>query len=269
MVDAQIRPIMMEHPLRRTNFNADSIAMEDDDADQETPADEAPRSGILKRIRNEFRIEFFVALVFFLLGFGLTAKVIVGVIGACLRFAVPDVITAGLVLRHDPDRGHGIAVALLFLAMGMCRSAVVAFCAVMGFAMIGNLFDLVPGPALLASVITCMIIVYVFLLLIFPSTFLAFLVAKYSDIKLYFSHELTRVRRTGKGDASMQNVPNSLYMIAIGSGISLSIVICSTLFVYALFPNVQAGPEVLVVILAIFAAPPIWIKVFTSQVSPK
>ena len=225
-----------------------------------------PKNSLLGRLKNEFKIEFVVTVFCFLLALGLTTKVVVAITAACLRFALPDMFTAALVLRHDPSRRHGIAVALLFLAMGMCRSASVAFFAVLGIAAFSMLFKVVPGPVFLASLSTCILVVYVFLLLIFPSTFIAFLIAKRSKIRLSFAHELTRLRRSG-GDIDELDEQNSIRLIAIGSAISLSMVICSSVFIYALRPNVQAGPEILAIIFATFTAPFVWIWLFTSSVS--
>ena len=249
-----------------------------------------------RRIRNEFQVELFITAVCFLLAFGLTTKLTIAITVACLRFAIPDLITALSVVKHDPDRWHGVAVALLFVAIGMCRTTVVAFVALIGIALFGILFIPAPGPIFGAGLITCLLILYFFLLLIFPSTFAAFLIAKVQNLKLYFAHELTALRRKGleqfepqvveefqqhpdedpeldtnesiEQDTEQLKVSRSLQLIAIGSGISLSIVVCSSLFISALFPNAVLGAEVFVVMIIAFAAPPVWVHVFTKHVTP-
>jgi hypothetical protein len=226
------------------------------------------RRRILGKIRNEFQIEIIVTVVCFLLALGLSTKLIVAITTACLRFALPDAITAVLVLKHDPDRWHGIAVALLFLALGMCRAATVALIAVFAVVFVFMTFGLVPGKLIGTSMATGLIIVYGFLLLIFPSTFIAFLIAKFANLKLYFAHELTDARRSESETMDTLDVSASLNLIAIGSAISLSIVVCSSLFIFALFPNAVAGAEVLLVMLGAFVTPPIWIWLFITTVMP-
>ncbi len=229
------------------------------------------RRRILGKIRNEFQIELVVTVVCFLLALGLSTKLIVATTTACLRFALPDVITAVLILKYDPNRWHGIAVAFLFLALGMCRAATVALVAVFAVVFVFMTLGLVPGKLIGTSMATGLIIVYAFLLLIFPSTFAAFVIAKFANLKLYFAHELTDIRRSESESENMDtlDVSASLNLIAIGSAISLSIVVCSSLFIFAMFPNAVAGPEVFLVMFGAFAAPPIWIWLFISSVVPE
>jgi len=224
------------------------------------------RYSSVKRIWNEFAIEAVLVLVGFLLAFGLTAKIVLAVVITCLRFAIPDFITAWLVLRCDPDRWHGIAVALLFAAIGFARASIFAFAG-----LIVILCILIPlgGPqGQLAAVGfgTGFLCAYGFLMAVFPFAFAAALIAWKTSKKLEFAAGLTKLRRSRNTDqqAISLDVWKGLKFVGIASAFSLAVILIVPLTVTANLGFANLG-----FLFAAFTAPIVWLPIFWIITSPQ
>ena len=234
----------------------------------ENDREESSQSGPLRRIRNELTIEAVLVVVGFALAFGLTTKIMLAVVVTCVKFAIPDCITAWLVLRHDTDRWHGIAVSLLFVAMGFARASIFAF--VVLFAGLAVMLML-GGPAGAGKFVTAgfgagLICAYGFLATVFPLAFCAAFIAWRSRMKLEFASGLTKLRRSNS-DAERSKVSLDVWpglkFVGIASGLSLAITMVLPFFVFknAMFP--------LIYLLAIFLSPFIWMPIFWNITSPQ
>lgn len=212
----------------------------------------------LGRIGYEFAFEFVLVVLGFALAFGLTTKVIVAIVVTCLKFAIPDFITGWLVLRRDPDRWHGRALALLFVSMGFVRASVSGF-----VVLIAGLFVLLMlgGPAAGGDALTAgfgvgFICAYGFLSVVFPITFLAFVIAWVTGKKLDFAAGLTKLRRSKNATAKEidLSVWKGLKGVGIASAFSLSISL--------IVPLVWISN--LAFLVAAFVLPVTWMLIFWS-----
>jgi len=218
------------------------------------------RYNSVKRIRNEIAIEAVLVLVGFLLAFGLTTKIVLAVVVACLRFAIPDFITAWLVLRCDPDRWHGIAVALLFVAMGFARASIFAF-VVFGVCICISIPLGGPrGQFVAAGFGAGFLCAYGFLAAVFPFAFTSAFIAWKNSKKLEFAAGLTKLRRSKGTDRSTVSLDvwKGLKFVGIASGLSLMVTLIIPLTV---IPNIGF-------FVAAFIAPFVWIPIFWSITSP-
>lgn len=230
--------------------------------------DKSVRSGALQRIRNELTIEAVLVVVGFALAFGLTTKIMLAVVVTCMKFAIPDCITAWLVLRHDSDRWHGIAVAFLFAAMGFARASIFAF--VILFAGVAVMIML-GGPAGAGQLLTAgfgagAICAYGFLAIVFPLAFSAAMIAWRTGTKLEFAAGLTKLRRS-KSDADRSKVNLEVWpglkFVGIASGLSLVITMILPLTV------MQGELFALIFVLGAFLSPPIWMVTFWIITNPQ
>lgn len=151
----------------------------------------------LRRLPHEAMIELGVLVLAAGLGFGLTFKVAFSVAAACLRFAIPDIVTGFQVRRHDPDPVHGAACFYLFLALGMWKATRTSLMFVGLFLLVlasvnpnQALFDLFVGQCTLAMILTLFYLVWVF-----PLVWLGCRSARRLDAPPLFLPELTRLRR--------------------------------------------------------------------------
>lgn len=210
----------------------------------------------IRRIRNELAIETVLLVIGFGLAFGLTTKVVVAIAFACVKFAFPDWGTAWLVARFDPDRWHGIAVSLLFVAMGFLRASVVAFALLLVLLGILLVSGRPPKGLVAAGFGTGFLCAYGFLATIFPLALGATLISWESNRKLEFASGLTKLRRRAEDDQQEDrlNVGKSLKTIGIASGISLAVSLILPMFYVAS----------LIFFFAAFVAPMIWMPIFWS-----
>jgi hypothetical protein len=241
--------------------------------EDENPYDPEPpslRGRLFARLRYEFALEAAVGLACFALAFGLTLKISIAIVMMCLKFAVPDWVTAYLVLRADPDRWHGVGVSLLFVAAGFARASFFAITALLFSAMtiIPLLNGLAPRNALGAGAATALVCAYFFLLGVFPFAFAAALVARVSGTKLEFARRLTKLRRSTDIEARKIHleVENSLALMSYASAVSLSGWVVSTLFFTG--PNALPGWVGLIYLLMTFGMPFLWIWFFVVSTSP-
>jgi len=215
----------------------------------------------VKRIRNELAIETVLVIAGFLLAFGLTAKIVLAIVISCLRFAIPDFIAAWLVFRCDPDRWHGIAVAILFVAKGFARASIFAF--VVFFICIGVSIPLggPRGQLVAAGVGTGGLCAYGFLAVIFPLALTAAIIAWTTGKKLEFAAGLTKLRRSKVSDQSTisLDVWKGLKFVGIASGVSLAVTLIIPLTVIT---NIGF-------FVAAFIAPFVWIPIFWFATSPQ
>ena len=250
-------------------MNADRTGSLEDNEEPSLPAK------VLRRIRNELAIEVVFVVLCFVLAISLNGKVAIAVVVACLKFAIPDFVTAFLVWKHDSSRAHGIGVALLFMATGMARASQFAFaaglliaCTVipwLGAMGMGNIGAVGLGVGFVCA--------YGFLASIFPITFVAAAVSKFSKTKLHFASGLTKLRRIidnaqneNKRKQVTLDVERSLGVLATASGISLAMCIIGLLF---LIPqNAMGNAAVPLVLISGAILPFVWIPVFAILVSP-
>ena len=233
----------------------------------ENDREETSQPGTLRRIRNELSIEAVLVVIGFALAFGLTTKIMLAVVVTCVKFAIPDCITAWLVLRHDTDRWHGIAVSLLFVAMGFARASIFAF--VVLFAGLAVMLML-GGPAGAGKFVTAgfgagLICAYGFLATVFPLAFCAAFIAWRSRMKLEFASGLTKLRRSNS-DAERSKVNLDVWpglkFVGIASALSLTITMVAPLVV-------ARGMLSLFFIVAAFLSPLVWMPIFWSITSPQ
>ena len=227
---------------------------------------------LLRRLKYEFLIETLVAVVCFCLAFGLTFKISIAIVLMCVKFGVPDFVTAYLVVRNDPDRWHGIGVALLFVATGFARSSGFAFTALLICAcVLAPILNGWANPNLLfASLTTAAICAFGFLGLIFPLTFAAWLTSAVCRIRLSFARQLTVLRRSTDDvkPTIVLDIGASLGRISIISGFSVSVLAIGCLFIFAINGNVP-DMATLVFTVSAFLLPFAWIAVFNYTVTPK
>jgi len=219
------------------------------------------RNSPVKRIWNEFAIEAVLVLVGFLLAFGLTAKIVLAVVITCLRFAIPDFITACLVIRCDPDRWHGIAVALLFAAIGFARASIFAFVVLVVLLCILIPLGGPPGQFAAVGFGTGFLCAYGFLMAVFPFAFAATLIAWKTDKKLEFAAGLTKLRRSKEADQQpiKLEVWKGLKFVGIASAFSLAVTLIVPLIV---IPSIAF-------VFAAFIAPFVWLPIFWSTTNPQ
>ncbi len=231
---------------------------------------------VLRRVRNELAIEVVFVVLCFVLAISLNGKVAIAVVVACLKFAIPDFVTAFLVWKHDSSRRHGIALALLFMATGMARASQFAFAAGLliactiipwlGAMGMGNIGAVGLGVGFVCA--------YGFLASIFPLTFVAAAISYVSKTRLYFASGLTKLRRMNdsmenksKRDQITLDVEKSLRVLATASGISLAMCIVGLLF---LIPqNAIGNAAVPAVMIAGAILPFVWIPVFHTNTRPE
>ena len=227
-------------------------------------------SRVLRRVRNEFMLEIGFVLLCIVLAIGLEAKVALAVVLACLKFAIPDWITAYLVLRYDPGRAHSLGMLLLFVAAGLVRASVFAFVALFAGAF---LFEPVfaqlgwrnPAAVGLGAGFIC---AFSFLGTVFPLTLAATLISFVTDTKYSFATALTRLRRRSESDQSSieLDIESSLNRMGVASGISLAVCITGLLF---LLPLDDVGPAFgLTLLAAAFVLPFVWMPIFVMVTRP-
>ena len=219
------------------------------------------KHGRLSRIRNEVAIEIVLVVVGFTLAFGLTTKIVLAITVSCIKFAIPDWITAWLVLRSDPDHWYGKAVTLLFVAIGFTKASIFAF--IVFFAMLGVTILLRgPGGQLWAvgfgSGFLC---AYGFLAVVFPLCLAASIIAWKTDKKLEFAAGLTKLRRSAASSRLKVDLDvwKGLKLVGVSSGLSLTVtLIVPMTVVHNIIPFLLA-----------FVSPFIWMPIFWSITVPK
>ena len=213
------------------------------------------KHGRLSRIRNEVAIEIVLVVVGFTLAFGLTTKIVLAITVSCIKFAIPDWITAWMVLRSDPDHWHGKAVALLFVAIGFTKASIFAF--IVLFAMLGGTILLGgPGGQLWAAGFgSGFLCAYGFLVVVFPLCLAAAIIAWKTDKKLEFAAGLSATSSRAKVDLDVWKGK----LVGISSGLSLTVTLIASLTVVL---------NIIPALLA-FVAPFIWMPIFWSITVPK
>ena len=224
-------------------------------------ASQTNKHGRLSRIRNELAIEIVLVVVGFALAFGRTTKIVFAITVSCIKFAIPDWITAWMVLRSDPDHWHGKAVALLFVAIGFTKASIFAF--IVFFAMIGATILLGgPGGQLWAAGFgSGFLCAYGFLVVVFPLCLAATIIAWKTDKKLEFAAGLTKLRRSADSNRSEVDLDvwKGLKFVGISSGLSLTVTLIIPMTVV---------PGIILFLLA-FVAPFIWMPIFWNITVPK
>ena len=213
------------------------------------------KHGRLSRIRNEVAIEIVLVVVGFTLAFGLTTKIVLAITVSCIKFAIPDWITAWMVLRSDPDHWHGKAVALLFVAIGFTKASIFAF--IVLFAMLGGTILLGgPGGQLWAAGFgSGFLCAYGFLVVVFPLCLAAAIIAWKTDKKLEFAAGLSATSSRAKVDLDVWKGK----LVGISSGLSLTVTLIASLtVVHNIIPFLLA-----------FVSPFIWMPIFWSITVPK
>jgi len=230
-------------------------------AKSEGSEDSTGRRSTLRRIRNELAIEALLVVIGFALAFGLTTKIMVAVAFTCLKFAIPDWITAWLVVRCDPDRWHGRAIGLLFVALGFLRASIFAFAALIIILGSTLLSEGPPGKLAAAGFGTAFLCAYGFLATVFPLSLLAAIIAWKTNNKLEFAMGLTKLRRSNGASQSQisLDVWQGLKFVGIGSGVSLAVTLIAPLIV---LPSLIFG-------FAAFIAPFVWMPIFWSLTTPQ
>ena len=218
-------------------------------------------SSVVKRIGSELSIEALLVLAGFLLAFGLTAKIVLAVVVSCLRFAIPDFVTAWLVLRCDPDRWHGIAVALLFVATGFTKASIFAFIVFFICLGVSIPFGGPQGQFAAAGFGAGFFCAYGFLVVVFPFAFIAAIIALVTRTKLEFAAGLTKLRRRKDTERTeiRLDVWKGLKFVGIASGLSLTVALIIPLTV---IQNIGF-------FFAAFLAPMVWIPIFWNVTSPQ
>ena len=203
-------------------------------SDQDQKTDLPLGSRILRRVRHELMLEIGFVVLCVALAIGLEGKIALGVVLACLKFAIPDWITAYLILRYDHSRAHGAGMALLFVVWGLVRASGFAF-----IAMLIGAFLFEPVFAQLGwrkpaaiGLGTGVVSAFIFLGAVFPLTLAATFVAFRADMKFSFATGLTRLRRKSESDSNpvVLDIENSVKKIAVASGISLAVCVTALLF---------------------------------------
>lgn len=226
-------------------------------------------SRILRRLRHELMLEIGFVVVCLILAIGLDGKIALAVVLACLKFAIPDWVTAYLIVRYDPSRGHGMGLAFLFVATGLVRASVFAFIAlIIGASLFVPVFAQLgwrnPAAVGLGTGFVC---AYGFLATVFPLVLAATLISFFSETKLSFASGLTQLRRRSCENRKTirLNVETSLNRMGVASGISLAVCIISLLF---LKPLGDRNMAVALVLLASFILPFIWMPIFVFATRP-
>jgi hypothetical protein len=190
-----------------------------------------------RRLRSEVLIE--VALTAFCLIWALTwtTKLGIAISLLSLRCGLADFVTAMVVLKCDPDRWHGRALAALFIAWGFLR-ATLAAAIILGVSLIALLAlqKAVPGnrmfPFLLTSFGTGLICVMAYLMLIFPFALVAFWISLRTRLRISFAAELTKLRLNGEHPQRTVrlDVLKSVSRMSLASGISLAayFIVCAS-----------------------------------------
>lgn len=226
-------------------------------------------SRILRRLRHELMLEVGFVVLCLALAIGLEGKIVLAVVLACLKFAIPDWITAYLVLRFDSSRAHGIGVALLFVAAGLVRASIFAFDVLLiGVILFVPVFAQLgwrnPAAVGLGTGFVC---AFGFLATVFPLALAATVVSFFSNTKLSFASGLTQLRRRvdGNGKEIKLDVASSLNRMAVASGISMAVCTISLLF---LKPLGDQNNAVALVMLASFIMPFVWMPIFVLTARP-
>lgn len=229
---------------------------------------------LLRRVRNEAIFEIAFVAICFCLAIGLNVKIVLAVVLTCLKFAIPDFVTAFLIVKHDPSRAHGIAVAFLFLATGMARASQFAFIALMVTAclLVPMFAGWVGGQFFAIGLGTGFVCAFLFLASVFPLSLVAVLIAKTQNLKLSFASQLTKLRRMSE-KKRRELPPNkqvkldifrSINVISIAAAAGLAV--CS---VSALFLMPKIGPIGLVFVLGAFVLPLLWIPFMATAIMPE
>ena len=222
---------------------------------------------VFRTIRNELAFEVVFVLICCILAIGLNIKVTIAVVLLCLKFAIPDFVTAYLVFQHDPSRSNGLALAFLFMATGMARACQFALIALLtlGCVVVPFLGPIGVGNLAAIGMLTGFVCTFVFLACVFPLTFLAYVVSVLSGNKYLFAAGLTKLRRSStEKKSSIELKPEiSIRKLGVASGISLSVCLISSLFLIPFWVNI--GPEILLLVVAVFVSPFFWIKILESR----
>lgn len=221
-------------------------------------------------VRNELAFELAFVVLCFVLAIGLNLKVVLAVVLTCLKFAIPDFVTACLVLKNDSSRAHGVGVAFLFLATGMARASQFAFMALFFSACV--VVPFIPGMAwrqlFAVGLGTGFVCAFGFLAFVFPLTFVAVLIAKKANIELWFASELTKLRRSSDAKRAKikLQIGRSVGILSLVSGISLAVCLVSLLF---LMPQQGIVLDLaLILLLGAFVLPIPWIVTMIKIITP-
>jgi len=225
---------------------------------------------LLRRVRNELAIELSVILICFVLALGLNFKITLTLVLMCLKFAVPDFVTAYLVLTHEDSRAHGFALACFFVATGMFRACVGAWiCLVIIAILLMTIFaQVLIGPPVATIIETALACANGLALIIFPLTFVGYVTAKLSGIRVYFAFGLTKLRRTSdvkKKNEVAIDVHASLWWLEFFSSSSLALGLIALWEV--LWANRMAQPLETFLTSALCYA--IWSKFFVRGMLPQ
>jgi hypothetical protein len=227
------------------------------------PDEQNHKRQILRRIRNEIGLEVGFVILCLVLAIGLSTKIMLAVVITCLKFAIPDFVTAYLVYQNDPDRRHGIALAFLFIAAGFARASLFAFVALIivmlisvpifgGPGVMGQAFDIGMETGLKCTI--------GFLFVVFPLTLVATIISWATNTKLEFASGLTKLRRSpeAKKESINLDVRKSIKALAITSAFSLTVVLISLLTVIESF----------LLVIGAFCLPLVWMPIFALITDP-
>ncbi|MFK7768258.1 MAG: hypothetical protein AB8B55_13625 [Mariniblastus sp.] len=238
------------------------------------PMDEenvSPRKTVLRKIRNELAYELIFVVACLALAISFNLKIVLAVVLTCLKFAIPDFVTASLVFRHDPSRAHGAGVGFLFLAMGMLRASLFAFIAMLvACVVIMPVFAGLAGRNQIAIGLgTGFVCAFGFLGSVFPLSFVAVVIARFSSVRLSFASQLTQLRRSSESSRGKieLSVSQSIKRISVASGIGLTVCLIGCLFLFPLEGAVLA--LVLPIMLSAFVMPFIWMVFMALTILPE
>ena len=236
--------------------------------------EDLPRRPWLRRLRNEVAFEIAFVVFCFALAIGLQLKIILVVVLTCLKFAIPDFVTAYLVLKHDPSRAHGLGVASLFLANAMTKASLFAFIALFAIVtLIPNNFAV--GQNLIGTgLMTGFVCAFAFLASSFPPSMAAVIIARTNRIKLSYASQLTKLRRASSRARKNQkeielDVGTSINWISVKSALGLTVCLTSLLFLMP--PNVNGILNLvfMVIFASAFTLPFVWIVFMANSITPE
>ncbi len=180
----------------------------------------------LGRYRYEFAFELAFLLACSIAVLNWNQQMVLALMVACIRLALPHWVTAFSVWKLDPDRWHGIAVASLFISWGFTRAALLGAVIFVFFVILLSLGGgAARQPWALTGLGTGFVCLFGYLILIFPFSLIAFLIAWRTGTRLDFAIELTRIRRSdgSEENATGVDVAKSIHRVSSASLVSLSI----------------------------------------------